>query len=122
MFYYITIYMSFEQQLQQWVAIDSQMKVLGDRMKELRDKKNTLGQSINEHVETSNLLNSSVQLNDGQLRFVNIKETQPLTFKYLETCLREMIKNEDQVTKIVEYIKNKREVNYVPEIKRLYKN
>lgn len=114
--------MSFEQQLQQWVAIDSQMKVLGDRMKDLRDKKNTLGQSINEHVETSNLLNSSVQLNDGQLRFVNIKETQPLTFKYLETCLREIIKNEDQVTKIVEYIKNKREVNYVPEIKRLYKN
>ena len=112
--------MSFEQQLQQWVAIDSQMKVLGDRMKELRDKKNTLGQSINEHVETSNLLNSSVQLNDGQLRFVNIKETQPLTFKYLETCLREIIKNEEQVNKILDYIKNKREVKYVADIKRFY--
>ena len=37
--------MSFEQHLQQWVAIDNQMKVLGDRMKELRDKKNTLSQS-----------------------------------------------------------------------------
>ena len=114
--------MSFEQQLQQWVAIDNQMKVLSDRMKELRDKKNTLGQNINTHVETSNLANSSVQLRDGQLRFVNIKETQPLTFKYLETCLREIIKNEEQVTKIVDYIKNKREVKYVPEIKRMYKN
>lgn len=122
MFYYIIFSMSFEQQLQQWVAIDNQMKVLSDRMKELRDKKNTLGQNINTHVETSNLANSSVQLNDGQLRFVNIKETQPLTFKYLETCLREIIKNEEQVTKIVDYIKNKREVKYVPEIKRMYKN
>ena len=87
--------MSFEQHLQQWVAIDNQMKVLGDRIKELRDKKNTLSQSINTHVENSNLTNTSVQLNDGQLRFVNVKETQPLTFKYLETCLREIIKNEE---------------------------
>jgi phosphatidate phosphatase PAH1 len=113
---------NFETQLQQWVTIDNQMKVLNDRVKELRDKKNTLSQSINTHVETSNLVNTSVQLNDGQLRFVNVKETQPLTFKYLETCLREIIKNEEQVTKIVDYIKNKREVKYVPEIKRMYKN
>lgn len=114
--------MSFEQHLQQWVTIDNQMKVLNDRIKELRDKKNTISQTMNTHIETNNLINTSVQLNDGQLRFVNVKETQPLTFKYLETCLREIIKNEDQVNKIVEYIKNKREVNYVPEIKRLYKN
>jgi hypothetical protein len=114
--------MSFEQQLQQWVAIDNQMKILGDRMKELRDKKNTLSQSINTHVENSNLTNTTVKLNDGQLRFVSVKETQPLTFKYLETCLREIIKNEEQVTKIVEYIKNKRDVSYVQEIKRMYKS
>ena len=45
---------NFETQLQQWVTIDNQMKVLNDRVKELRDKKNTLSQSINTHVETSN--------------------------------------------------------------------
>ena len=31
--------MSFEQQIQQWVAIDNQMKILNDKLKELRDKK-----------------------------------------------------------------------------------
>ena len=31
-------------------------------------------------------------------------------------------KNEEQVNKIVEYIKNKREVKYVSEIKRFYNN
>ena len=113
--------MSFEQHLQQWVAIDNQMKTLNDRMKELRDKKNVLSQNINTHIET-NQINSVVKLSDGQLKFVKVKETQPLTFKYLETCLSEIIKNEEQVKKIVEYIKNKREVKYVPEIKRLYNN
>ena len=114
--------MSFEQQVQQWVTIDNQMKLLNDRIKELRDKKNTLSENINEHIESSNLSNSSVKLSDGQLKFVKVKDTQQLTFKYLETCLHEIIKNDEQVNKIVEYVKNKREVKYVSEIKRLYTN
>jgi hypothetical protein len=113
--------MSFEQQIQQWVTIDNQMKIVGDKMKELRDKKNTLSEQINTHIETTQF-NSAVKVSDGQLKFVKVKETQPLTFKYLETCLSEIIKNEEQVKKIIEYIKNKREVKYVPEIKRLYSN
>jgi hypothetical protein len=112
--------MSFESQIQQWVAVDNQMKILSDKMKELRDKKNIITEQINNHVETSQLSNASVKINDGQLKFVKIKETQQLTFKYLETCLSEIIKNEEQVQKIVDYIKNKREVKYIPEIKRFY--
>ena len=114
--------MSFEQQIQQWVAIDNQMKILNDKMKELRDKKNNISEQINTHIETSQLNNASVKIGDGQLKFVKVKETQQLTFKYLETCLSEIIKNEDQVKQIVEYIKNKREVKYVSEIKRFYNN
>jgi len=114
--------MSFEQQLQQWISIDNQMKQLGDKMKELRDKKNSLSEQINTYVENSNLSNSSVKISDGQLKFVKVKDTQQLTFKYLETCLSEIIKNEDQVKKIVEYIKNKRDIKYIPEIKRFYNN
>ena len=114
--------MNFEQQIQQWVTIDNQMKILGDKMKELRDKKNTISEQINTSIETNELSNATVKINDGQLKFIKVKETQQLTFKYLETCLSEIIKNEEQVKKIVDYIKNKREVKYVSEIKRLYNN
>jgi hypothetical protein len=91
-------------------------------MKELRDKKTTLNDAIFNHVETANLSNSTVQISDGKLKFIKTKDTQQLTFKYLETCLHEIIKNEEQVNKIVEYIKNKRDIKYVPEIKRFYNN
>lgn len=116
--------MSFEQHIQQWLSIDNQMKTLGDKMKELRDKKNTISEQINEYVETSfpEKPNASVKTSDGHIKFMKVKETQPLTFKYLETCLGEIIKNEEQVKKIVDYIKDKREVKYVPEIKRFYNN
>jgi seryl-tRNA synthetase len=114
--------MNFEQQIQQWIAIDNQMKNLNDKMKELRNKKNNISEQINTHIETSQLSDASIKISDGQLKFIKVKETQQLTFKYLETCLSEIIKNEEQVKKIVDYIKNKREVKYVPEIKRLYNN
>ena len=114
--------MNFEQQIHQWVAIDNQIKIVGDKMKELREKKNDITEHINTHIETTELLNTSIKINDGQLKFIKVKETQLLTFKYLETCLSEIIKNKEQVDKIIEYVKNKREIKYVPEIKRLYNN
>jgi hypothetical protein len=114
--------MSFEQQIQQWVAIDNQMKLVSDKLKELRDKKNEIGAQINSYIETNELSNASVKISDGQLKFVKVKETQQLSFKHLETCLSEIIKNEEQVKKIVEYVKNKRDTKYVPEIKRFYSN
>jgi hypothetical protein len=114
--------MSFEQNLQQWVHIDNKLKALNDEIKELKEKKNIVSEKINEYIETNDLTNKTVKLADGQLKFGKVKETQTLTFKYLETCLNEIIKNEVQVKKIVEYIKDKRETKYVPEIKRFYDN
>ena len=115
--------MNFEHQIQQWILIDNQLRVVGDKMKELRDKKHTIVEQINTHIESTELSNATFKINDGQLiKIVKVKDTQPLTFKYLETCLNEIIKNEEQVKKIVEYIKNKREIKYVNEIKRLYAN
>ena len=114
--------MSFEEQIQQWVQIDNQLKSFNEKVKELRDKKNIIFQQINNNIEEKQLNNATIKITNGQLKFVKIKETQPLTFKYLETCLSEIIKNEEQVKKIVEYIKNKRQVNYITEIKRYYNN
>ena len=112
--------MSFPEQIKQWVAIDNQMKVLSERMKELRETKASLSEQINSYVETEEL--KEVKISDGQLKFVKTKETQPLTFKYLETCLKEIISNEEQVEKIIDYVKSKREVKVVADIKRISNN
>ena len=43
--------MSFEQQIQQWVQIDNQLKSFNEKIKELRDKKNSISEQINNHIE-----------------------------------------------------------------------
>lgn len=114
--------MSFENEIKQWVQIDNQLKELNERTKVLREKRNTLEKNITTYASSNNLSNSTVQISDGRLKFANTKIPEPLTFKYLEKTLGEVIKNENQVKLIMEHIKQKREIKIVPEIKRFSNN
>ena len=114
--------MSFEGQIQQWVSIDNQLKQFNEKSKELREKRNVLEQNITTYANNNNLYNATVQISDGKLKFANAKIPEPLTFKYLEKTLGEVIKNESQVKLIMEHIKQKRNIKVVPEIKRFSNN
>lgn len=114
--------MSFENQIQQWVLVDNQLKILNDKMKTLRETRNALSGNITSYAEKNNLSNSTVNISDGKLKFVNTKVQAPLTFKYLEKTLGEVIHNEVQAKYIVEQLKDKREIKIVPEIKRFSNN
>lgn len=114
--------MSFENQIQNWVSIDNQMRILNEKMKELRDKKNTIGENIIEYAKKNNLSKSTIQISDGKLKFTNIKVASPLTFKYLEKSLSEIIPNESQVKLILDHLKQNREFKMVEDIKRFSVN
>ena len=109
--------MSFEENIKQWVLLDNQLKILNEKVKEIRDKRNSVNESIQTIVEKNNLTNKSVQISDGSLKFVNTRVPAPLTYKYLETSLGEIIKNESQVKQIINCLKQNREIKLVPEIK-----
>ena len=114
--------MSFENQIQQWVSLDNQLKQLNEKVKDLRDKRNNLEENITSYASENNLSNATVKISDGKLKFTNTKVQEPLTFKYLEKTLGEVIKNESQVKLIMDHLKQKRAVKIVPEIKRFSNN
>lgn len=114
--------MSFESQIQQWVSLDNQLKQLNEKVKDLRDKRNNLEENITSYASENNLSNATVKISDGRLKFTNTKVQEPLTFKYLEKTLGEVIKNESQVKLIMEHLKQKRAFKIVPEIKRFSNN
>jgi hypothetical protein len=114
--------MSFENQIQQWVSIDNQLKQINEKVRELREKRNTLEQNITSYASSNNLSNASIKISDGKLKFANTRVPEPITFKYLEKTLGEVIKNESQVKLIMEHIKQKRNIKIVPEIKRFSNN
>lgn len=114
--------MNFEQTLQQWLLLDNQIKNYNEKVKEIRTKQKTTEEILTKYAGNNNLLNSPIRISNDRLKFVNTKVTAPLTFKYLDKSLREIIKNEDQVNTIINHIKNSRESKIVPELKRFYNN
>jgi hypothetical protein len=114
--------MSFENNIKQWIAVDNQLKTLNDKMKTLRDTRNVLSGNITDYAKQNNLSNSTVNVGDEKLKFVNSKVQTPLTFKFLEKTLGEVIRNDVQAKLIVDQIKDKRESKIVPEIKRFSNN
>jgi len=114
--------MSFEQQIQQWVSLDNQLKQLNEKQKELRDKRNTIEENLTSYATNNNLSNAVVKISDGKLKFTNTKVQEPLTYKYLEKTLSEIIKNEGQVKMIITELKQRRESKIVQEIKRFSNN
>ena len=107
----------FEEQLKDWIICDNQLKLLNEKIHAIRDKKAKLTASI---LSTHKLSDSSINISDGKLLFKNTKIIAPLTFKYLEKTLGEIIKNDTQLKQIIGQIKSKREVSIIQEIKRIY--
>ena len=114
--------MSFEENIKKWVAIDNQIKSLNEQTKKLREEKNSAEETIMSYVETNQLSNATINITNGKLRFVNTKQTSPLTLKYVEDCLQKCIGNHTQVKQIMKVIKDSREVNYSADIKRYTNN
>ena len=106
--------------IKQWVNCDNQLNVLKKESKQLRENRNNLNDEIMSYVHEHNLDNSVIEISDGTLKFQQTNYSSPLTFRFLETCLNECISNEEQVKKIIQYIKCKRSVKTNYEIKRKY--
>ena len=65
--------MSFEENIQKWVLLDNQIKVVNEKAKELRDKRSDLTKSLSTFVENKNMQNTTIEISDGKLKFVNTK-------------------------------------------------
>ena len=107
--------MNIEKQIQEWFLLDNEIKSINNRLKIVRERKHILEESLFEQRENQN----TIKILDGYLNFTSTKITAPLTFKYIENTLGKIIKNNEQVSKILYYLKTMRETKMVPEIKRI---
>jgi len=112
----------FDKQIQKWVEIDNKIKKINAELKTSRELKNDLETSIMTTVNNKKLLNTSLSLPDGKLRFVETKTTNPISLTFVEQCLNDLIPNKSQVQHILKYMKDKREIKINSEIKRYYNN
>ena len=112
--------MSFEEKIKYWIEIDSKIKKLNEETRRLRELKNNVSEKINIIVNNNKLQDSILEIPGGKLKFTQSKTLQPITLKYIESCLSNIIQDQDQVQQVMTYIKDQREVKTSSDIKRFY--
>ena len=110
--------MSFESNIKTWVHLDNNIKKLNDEISELKERRSSLKQDIMTEVNDKKLNDAVIKINNCRLKFVNVTQTQPLTFKFIEECLNDCIGAKTDVDNIIQYIKSKRQNKITKEIKR----
>ena len=110
----------FQNNIQSWVSLDNRIKNLSQQVKDLRSQRSTLTNNIFTYAESNNLENAIIQITDGKLKFQNVKQTSPLTFRLVRETLMECFDNEEMVEKIIEKLRAKREIKFSYDIKRTY--
>ena len=112
----------FIENIQKWVMIDSQIKIINEKVKKARETKHQLLDEINTYVSENNIEHTKIEISDGELRFYEKKEYQPITFGYVEDSLGKIISDKKQVDFIMNYLRENREITVSKDIRRNYKN
>jgi|TARA_B110000285_G_C15080874_1_gene593408 hypothetical protein len=110
----------FQENIKQWVMVDNEIKNMSDTLKNMKNKRSEISDTILDYVETENLNSTTININNGSLKFGTTRQSTGLTLTYIKKCLEKCIPEEDDVTSIMDVIKNSREVKISSEIKRSY--
>tara|TARA_A100001015_G_scaffold313434_1_gene420652 strand:- start:685 stop:1011 length:327 start_codon:yes stop_codon:yes gene_type:complete len=106
-----------EMSIIEWVKIDNNIKLLNEQLKLNREKRKHLAKNISKTLD-----NKIIKIGDETIKRIEHKYTPPLTLNYIETCLSTLVKNDENVEYIMNYIKKNRPYKVEYDIKRFSNN
>ena len=117
----LTVKDNFTEQVKKWVLLDTQLKMVQEKVKKMRDEKNELGTTICNYLEKSGNAHRKIMIHDGNLKVYEKKDYSPLTFSFLEQHLGKIMTDPQQVDFVIQYLKEQRDVKISSDLKRNYK-
>lgn len=106
--------------IKRWVQLDSQLKLINERTKTMRDERGNLSHEICNDLERAGISKRKIILPDGDLKVYEKKEYSALTFGFLEQHLGKIMSDPQQVSFVIDYLKQQREVKSSNDLKRSY--
>ena len=104
--------------IKNWVLLDNKQKTINEEIKTIREKKNNITNDIYNYMNEKSITDKKIQISDGYLKIFEKKEYSPITFTYIENCLKRIINDSDQINYIIQYLKDNRQIKSSYDIKR----
>ena len=111
--------MNLENNIKDWVKYDTLIKQHLDEINKLKQKKNYCEQFIYEQMKDKSKY-PIINITDGTLKMGMQTVYQPLSFKYIESCLGDSLSRND-LDKLINNLREKRDAKSCFYIKRSYK-
>lgn len=108
----------FEDYVKKYIEVDDEIESLQNKLKTMRDWKRKLNGVIVKHMEDQDLVEHTLEVSDGTLRYNERKEYCSMSFTYIEKSLHQLIPDPEQVKYVIQFLKDNREVKTVAELKR----
>jgi hypothetical protein len=86
----------------------------------MRDERSNLSNEICKGLDSAGIANRKIILPDGDLKVYERKEYSPLTFGFLEQHLGKIMTDPQQVSFVIDYLKQQRDITATPDLKRSY--
>ena len=112
--------MSLESNIRQWVQIDNRLRQLNLEQKNIRQEHNKLSYTIIDTIKSGHDNTRVVKISDGRLNISDLNHYQPLTFNYLKTVLNRYFDDNGEAEKLLEFIKQNRQIESNTVLKRTY--
>ena len=109
--------MDIKELIKKWENLDEKNKVLNAEQRELRNEKNNLNDKICDYMKQRK--GSQITIGETKIKMYEKKEYGPLTFTYVEECLKKVIDNEANVKYIMKVLKDQRQIKITNELKKI---
>ena len=80
----------FISEVQKWAILDTQLKIVNEKTRKMREMKSVLTKQICNYIDT-NKLKTTIGISDGELKIYEKREYSPLSYGYIEECLKTII-------------------------------
>lgn len=107
--------------IREWVSIDNEIAILNEKLREKREKRKIINDEIIEYLHSTNTPKIRVNLSDGHITSTTTNTYNPISLKLLQTAFIEYFKDETKATELLEFVKNRREIITINELKRTKK-
>jgi ABC-type iron transport system FetAB ATPase subunit len=111
-------------EINEWILVDEEIQKMNKNLKELREKRHALETCILEVIKEKITPGKSFQTTrtDGSKQIIKMIKTntyQPLTFRFIESSLSNILQNKEQINEIIHTLREKRQVIESMELKRI---
>jgi hypothetical protein len=109
---------NFTKGIKQWTTYDTQIELLNQKVKEIRQKRDNIGGKLAGYIQENNLTKTAFNFNDNRVIFKNEAKYSNLSYDFLYKCSQDYFGDAKKAQQFCQFVKGKREKTYNVCLKR----